>query len=143
MAARNQGCGQQHRGAQAHWHHFVVVVVLLVELLGPDMLPLLLPLEPELLLLVSLPELELPGDVLEEPLVPGPPIELVLPLLPVLSLLLLPMPAVLLLPGDVLELPDGLVVVLDELEVLGVPPSRLLQAPSERAATTVRAAAAH
>lgn len=142
MAARNQGCGQQHRGAQAHWHHLVVVVVLLVELLGPDMLPL----EPVLLLLVSLPELELPGDVLEEPLVPGPPIELVLPLLPLLpllSLLLLPMPAVLLLPGDVLELPDGLVVVLDELEVLGVPPSRLLQAPSERAATTVRAAAAH
>ena len=101
----------------------------------------MLPLE---LLLVSLPELVLPGDVLDElPLVPGPPIELVLPvpLLPVLSLLL-PMPAVL-LPGEVLELPDGLVVVLDELEVLGGVPSRLLQAPSERAAMTVRVAAAH
>jgi hypothetical protein len=138
IAGRKQRCGHQHRGARAHWHYFVVVVVLLVEPVGPDMLPL----EP---LLVSLPELVLPGDVLDElPLVPGPPIELVLPvpLLPVLSLLL-PMPAVLLLPGELLELPDGLVVVLDELEVLGGVPSRLLQAPSERAAMTVRVAAAH
>jgi hypothetical protein len=122
-----------------------VVVVLLVEPVTP-------PVEPLVLGLVL-------GLVLElEPVLPllGPPIELVLPLVlggePVLaveSVLLLPLvlgvvPAVLLEPVPLVE---G-VVVLEELVEPGAPAepvvaSRLLQALSERAATTARVAAAH
>jgi hypothetical protein len=128
----------------------VVVVVLLVEPVGPDMLPAEpLPDEEPVV-----PPLE-PLPVVEPlPLAPGPPIELVLPVVPPLLpvvvslLLLLPVvPAVLPLDGDgvVAALPDdGLVVVLlDELDDGGVLASRFVQAPSDRAAATVRTAAAH
>ena len=83
--------------------------------------------------------------LLVEP-VPEPPIDLVLPgvvpLLLVVSLLLDPLPAVLPVLGLVLEpmVLDGLVVLLEELEP-GVA-SRLLQAPSERAAAKVSVATA-
>jgi len=102
-----------------------------------------------------LPELELPLPLEPEleplPLVPGPPIELVLPLLLGEPLLLLVLPLEPLPLGLVLAV-LGLVgeVLLEEL-VEPVPPlapapevaSRLLQALSERAATTAKVAAAH
>jgi hypothetical protein len=130
-------------------HHLVVVVELGDELVA---LPLVLGL------------LELELEPL--PLLPGPPIELVLPLLGdelllvSLLLLLLPLPLGLVLavlglllvllllePGLVLAV-LGLVgeVLLDELEP-GVVPAPdvlcLLQALSERAATTAKVAVAH
>jgi hypothetical protein len=133
-------------------HHLVVVVELGDELVA---LPLVLGL------------LELELEPL--PLLPGPPIELVLPLLGdelllVSLLLLLPLPLGLVLavlglllvllllePGLVLAV-LGLVgeVLLDELVEPGVVPAPpapdvlcLLQALSERAATTATVAAAH
>jgi hypothetical protein len=134
-------------------HHLVVVVELGDELVA---LPLVLGL------------LELELEPL--PLLPGPPIELVLPLLGdelvlvSLLLLLLPLPLGLVLavlglllvllllePGLVLAV-LGLVgeVLLDELVEPGVVPAPpapdvlcLLQALSERAATTATVAAAH
>ena len=107
-------------------HYFVVVVVLLVEPVTPPVEPLLdepLPDEPE----------------------PDDPMELVLPpLLDGLPLAVLP-DEPMLLP---LPLPDGLVLeLLVDPEPAApeepVAPSRLLQALSERAATTARVAAAH
>ena len=122
-------------------------MVLLVEPVTPPVDPLVLGLELESVLLgveLELPELE-PLPVL------GPPIELVLPLgdepllpLPVLGVV----PAVLLepVPAPVPPL-DGEVVLPDELVEPGAPAepvaSRLLQALSERAATTAKVAAAH
>ena len=93
-----------------------------------------------------LPELELlPVLPLEpEPLVPGPPIELVLPLLlgePLLPLLPLVLGLVLAVPGLVGEVLDEPVEPVAPVEP--VVASRLLQALSERAATTAKVAAAH
>jgi hypothetical protein len=143
----------EHQGARAGPHHLVVVPVLLVEPVTPDV-PMLPELEP------PVPEPVAPGVLLEEvseplvPPVPEAPIELVPPVLPVeplalLSLLdMLPVlpvaPAVvdgLVLEGLVLalpEVPDGVVVLDVVLSVL----SFLVQAPSDKAATTVNTAAA-
>jgi hypothetical protein len=151
IAARQcqrQRCREQ-QDAIAKLRHLVVVVELGDELVALPLIPGLLELELEPL-----------------PLVPGPPIELVLPLLPgdelllVVSLLLLPLllgvvlavlglllVLLLLEPGLVLAV-LGLVgeVLLDELEP-GVVPAPdvlcLLQALSERAATTAKVAVAH
>ena len=123
--------------------------MLLVDPVTPPVDPLLLGLEllelESVLLGVELvlPELD-PLPVL------GPPIELVLPLLlgeePVLPLVLGVVPAVLPVPAPVPPL-EGEVVLLEELVEPGAPGepavSRLLQAPSERAATTAKVAAAH
>jgi hypothetical protein len=100
-------------------------------------------------LLVSLdPEVELGVlELLMEP-VPDAPIELVLPLLELGDVLLLLLPIALVLPGVVLLLElvsrlavvDGDVVVEELEDVDGAVPSRFVQAPSEKAATTARAA---
>jgi hypothetical protein len=99
----------------------------------------------------------LPPELEPLPLVPGPPMELVPPLLPpelppllAVSLLLLP-PLEPLVLGLVLAVPPALpgeVLLLDEPVAPGppapaVPPSRLLHALSERPATTTKVAAAH
>lgn len=140
----------------------VDVVVLGVELAAPPVVSE--PVEPDGELV--LPELELGVLELELPLplVPGPPIELVPPLLLgevlLLALLsLLPLGLVLAVLGLLLVLlllEPGLVlavlglvgdVLLDELVEPGVPAGGvalcLLQALSERAAITVKVAAAH
>lgn len=132
----------------------VVVVLLLVEPVTPDVLPGAV--DPVPLELLASPPLVPPvalGEPLVEP-VPGPPMELVLPveLLPVVvSVLLLPLAVLGLVLGVVLGVVaalsvDGVVVVvvlLDEVDEPAAPvSSRLVQAPSDRAATTVRAAAA-
>jgi hypothetical protein len=86
------------------------------------------------------------------PLVPGPPIELVLPLLlgdepPLLAVSLLLVPLLLGLVLAVLGLVgDDLLLLLDDAPGPPAAPvvaSRLLQALSERAATTARVAVAH
>lgn len=89
-----------------------------------------------------------PVESLEElPPVLGPPMELVLPEVPPLPDGLV-LPAVLLDPEpEPMPLPEGLVVLEELVEPVPAPvpavPSRLLQALSERAATTARVAAAH
>jgi hypothetical protein len=97
----------------ARWRHLVFVVASGVEVLGLVLGPV------------------------TNGLLPG-----VVPLLLVVSLLLVPLPAVLPVLGLVLEpmVLEGLVVLLEEVEA-GVA-SRLLQAPSERAAATVSVATA-
>lgn len=78
------------------------------------------------------------------PLVPGPPMELVLPEVP-------PLPEGLVVPAVLPEsvpLPEGLVVLEELVEPVppvepAVPASRLSQALSERAAITAKVAAAH
>jgi hypothetical protein len=119
-------------------------VVLLVDPVTPPVDPLLLGLE-----LLEL-ESELLGVELElpelDPLpVLGPPIELVLPLLPVSEPVLGLVPAVLLEPVPLVE--GGVVVLLEELVEPGAPAdpvvARFSQALSERAATTATVAAAH
>jgi hypothetical protein len=138
-------CGRQQQRTIARLHQRVVVVELGDELVVPPVVSEPVVPEGELVL----PELELPMLPLDpelEPLLPGPPMELVLPLplgdeplllVSVLLLPLLPAPAVLGLVGEVL---------LDEL-VEPVPPpapaSRLLQALNESAPTTAKVAAAH
>ena len=119
--------------------------MLLVEPVTPDV-PAVEPLE---LLSVEepvVPPVE-PLPVLEPLPAPGPPIELVLPVVPpLLPVVVSLFPAVLPVDGVVAALPDdGLVVVvlLEELDVGGALASRFVQAPSDRAATTVSAAAAH
>ena len=122
--------------------------MLLVEPVTPPVLGLEL-LELESVLLGV--ELGLPD--LDPLLVLGPPIELVLPLLlgdvpllPLVSALVLGVvPAVLPEPVPLVE--GDVVLLLEELVDPGAPAdpvvSRLLQALSERAATTARVAAAH
>lgn len=84
---------------------------------------------PEVELEPMLPELE------SLPLVPGPPIELVLGLVP--AVLLEPVP-------EPLPLVDGVDELVEPVApVEPVVASRLLQALSERAATTAKVAAAH
>lgn len=111
--------------------------------------PVTPPLEPELELE---PDVEVSGLVLPLvplPLVPGPPMAplLVLPV-PVEPLPLVLEPAVLLGLVDP-ELPDGVVVLLEELDEPvpagepAVPEPSRLQALKERAPTTARIAAAH
>lgn len=115
------------------------MVVLGVELVAP-------PVESE----PVVPDGELVLPELELELEPGPPIELVLlpgdELLLVVESVLLVLPLVLGLVLAVLGLVGA--VLLDELVAPGPPAepvvaSRLVQAPSERAATTARDAAAH
>jgi hypothetical protein len=121
-----------------------VVVVLLVEPVTPEVpLPLVLPLVP-LPLMLPLP-VELGLDPLEpdEP-VPVAPIELVLPVVPLLPVVvsLLPLLPVVVLGLVLLEpVVDGVVVLLDELVPAAPVLSRLLHALRERAATTARTAA--
>jgi hypothetical protein len=127
-------------------HQRVEVVELGDELVAP-------PLESELLDgEVLLPELDPVLPELEPlPLVPGPPIELVLPLLlgdePLLAVSLLLEPLLLGLVLAVLGLVgDDLLLLLDDAPGPPAAPvvaSRLLQALSERAATTARVAVAH
>jgi hypothetical protein len=83
-----------------------------------------------------------------EPVVPLPPLVVVSVLLPVVPAVLPLLPGLLVLPVPAVDgLVEGLVVVLDELDVPvlpvpEVPASCLPQAASDRAATTVKAAAA-
>jgi hypothetical protein len=149
VAARKpqrQRC-RQHQDPIATPHQRVDVVELGDELVAP-------PLEPELLDgEVLLPELDPMLPELEPlPLVPGPPIELVLPLLlgeepPLLAVSLLLEPLLLGLVLAVLGLVgDDLLLLLDDAPGPPAAPvvaSRLLQALSERAATTARVAVAH
>ena len=110
------GTTEQYWPKGASPHQRVAVVLVVVELVEPVMPPVA-------------PELELEPV---PPVEPGPPIELVPPLVP---------PAV--LPGWVEGgvVPEELVDPVAPVEP--VVPSRLLQAPSERAATTAKVAAAH
>lgn len=112
----------RHEDAIADAHQRVGVPLLLVEPVTPPAEPLAEPL----------------------PLVPGPPIELVLPEVP-------PLPEGLVVPAVLPEpvpLPEGLVVLEELVEPVppvepAVPASRLSQALSERAATMAKVAAAH
>jgi hypothetical protein len=134
----------------------VAVVVLGVELAAPPLESELDELDGEVLLSeleLGLLELELELEPL--PPVPGPPIELVLPLLGdelelLLAVSLLVLPLVLGVLGAVLAVLGlvGAVVLLEELDEPGVAlepvvASRLVQAPRDRAAATARVAAAH
>lgn len=125
--------------APAHRHQRVVVVLLLVEPVTPDVLPValllsVLPVEPVAPLVAPVPE---------APMALVPPVAL----LPVVVSVLLPLAVLGLVPvlGMVAALSvDGVVVVLlDDVDEPAVPAaSCFVQAPSDSAATAARAAAA-